>query len=223
MAFYLPESSRRQAAVEPASAAILFIDVQNYNCSKSGAIYRSLTEEEKQEDSTAYFYNRVQSISPNWRHLRDGCRDAGMEVMYTVIQSLTANGRDRSLDYKISGLHVPPGSWDAQMLEVITPGADEIVLPKTCSSVFQSTNINYLLHNIGVRQLLLCGCLTDQCVEHAVRDACDLGFLVTLVSDACATYSEARHNASLQAVAGYCRQRTTAELLQELMQHKKSG
>lgn len=126
-----------------------------------------------------------------------------MEVMYTVIQSLTANGRDRSLDYKISGLHVPPGSWDAQMLEVITPGADEIVLPKTCSSVFQSTNINYLLHNIGVRQLLLCGCLTDQCVEHAVRDACDLGFLVTLVSGkepSCQDWFEDKHEITGQAL-----------------------
>jgi hypothetical protein len=35
--------------------------------------------------------------------------------MYTVIQSLTADGRDRGLDYKLSGFHVPPGSWDAQV------------------------------------------------------------------------------------------------------------
>lgn len=27
-----------------------------------------------------------------------------MEVMYTVMQSLTDDGRDRSLDYKISGM-----------------------------------------------------------------------------------------------------------------------
>ena len=38
-----------------------------------------------------------------------------MEVMYTVIQSLTRDGRDRSLDYKISGMHVPPGSWQAKV------------------------------------------------------------------------------------------------------------
>jgi hypothetical protein len=31
--------------------------------------------------------------------------------------------------------------------------------------------------------------MTDQCVESAVRDACDLGYLVTLVSDACTTDS----------------------------------
>ncbi len=42
-------------------------------------------------------------------------RTAGVEVMYTVIQSLTNDGRDRSLDYKISGFHVPPGSCDAQV------------------------------------------------------------------------------------------------------------
>jgi hypothetical protein len=56
----------------------------------------------------------------------------------------------------------------------------------------------------------------DQCVEHAVRDACDLGYLVTLVDDACATYSVQRQAASLAAVAGYCRQCTAAELLAEL-------
>jgi len=36
-------------------------------------------------------------------------------VIYTVIQSLTADGRDRGLDYKISGFQVPPGCWDAQV------------------------------------------------------------------------------------------------------------
>ena len=43
------------------------------------------------------------------------------------------------------------------------------------SSVFISTNIDYVLRNLGVRQLILCGVVTDQCVESAVRDACDLG------------------------------------------------
>lgn len=68
-----------------------------------------------------------------------------------------------------------------QMLDPLLPLGDEIVLPKTSSSVFQSTNLHYLLRNLGVAQLVVCGCVTDQCVEHAVRDACDLGYLVTLV------------------------------------------
>ncbi|PNW83066.1 hypothetical protein CHLRE_06g305500v5 [Chlamydomonas reinhardtii] len=136
--------------------------------------------------------------------------------MYTVIQSLTANGRDRGLDYVISGFHVPPGSWDAQMIEQLTPGPDEVVLPKTSSSVFNSTNIDYILRAMGVRQLVLAGCVTDQCVAHAVMDACDLGYLVTLVPEATATYSQQRQDAALAAVGGYCRQRSVEQLEVEL-------
>jgi len=66
------------------------------------------------------------------------------------------------------------------------------------------------------QHLMVAGGLTDQCVESAVRDACDLGYLVTLVPDACVTHSQPRHDNSLQAVRGYCRQRTTAVLAAEI-------
>lgn len=46
-----------------------------------------------------------------------------MEVLYTVIQSLTADGRERGLDYKLSGFHVPPGCWDAQVGGTLSGGA----------------------------------------------------------------------------------------------------
>jgi ureidoacrylate peracid hydrolase len=90
------------------------------------------------------------------------------------------------------------------------------VLPKGSSSVFVSTHIDYILRNLGVRQLVIAGLITDQCVESAVRDACDLGYLVTLVPDACATMSEDRHQNSLRAIKGYCRQVTTDALIAEI-------
>lgn len=48
MAFYRPATAPRQAALQPSVAALLFVDVQRYNCSKDGAIYQSLSEEERQ-------------------------------------------------------------------------------------------------------------------------------------------------------------------------------
>ena len=68
-----------------------------------------------------YWWKKLEEVSPIWTGLRDTCREAGIEVMYTVIQSLTADGRDQSLDYKISGFHVPPGSFDAQANPVPWP------------------------------------------------------------------------------------------------------
>lgn len=62
-----------------------------------------------------YFYGRAEELTPRWVRLRQACRDAGVEVAYTVIQSATRDGRDRGLDYRISGFHVPPGCWDAQV------------------------------------------------------------------------------------------------------------
>jgi ureidoacrylate peracid hydrolase len=143
--------------------------------------------------------------------------------MYTVIESLTQDGRDRSLDYKISGLHAAKGSWDAQVIDAIAPGPDEIVIPKTASSVFNATNIDYVLRNLEVRYLILAGLITDQCVESAVRDACDTGYLVTLATDACATYSAERHQNALNAIRGYCRQRATAELVDEIAAQARAG
>lgn len=137
-------------------------------------------------------------------------------MVYTVIQSLTPDGRDRGLDYKISGFHVPPKSWDAEVIQEIQPTLNEIVLPKTSSSVFNSTVLDYILRNLGISQLIICGCVTDQCVEHAVRDACDLGYLVTMVTDACVTYSRERHEASMTAVGGYCRQQETKKVVEEI-------
>ncbi len=76
---------------------------------------------------------------PNMQRLQAACRQAGIEVMYTVIEALTRDGRDLSLDYKISRLFVPgAGSPDAKVLDAIAPVEDEIVLPKTSSSVFIS-------------------------------------------------------------------------------------
>ncbi|KAI8103719.1 hypothetical protein M9435_005053 [Picochlorum sp. BPE23] len=144
--------------------------------------------------------------------------DGDFEYFFDRLErSLRKDGKDRGLDYRLSGFQVQPGSVDARpFIPELAPRENEICLPKTSSSVFNSTNLNYLLGNMGVEQLIVCGCLTDQCIDHAVRDACDLGYLVTCVEDACATFSEERHENALRAFGGYCRIRTTAECIQEL-------
>ena len=60
--------------------------------------------------------------------------------------------------------------------------------------------------------------LMEAATDHqgAVRDACDLGYLVTLVSDACTTESAERHEQSLLGIRGYCRQRRTEEFVAEI-------
>ena len=206
----------REIPIEPKSAALLFVDVQKYNCTWDGGEYAHLSAAEKEERFSYFFRKLRDSALPNMVRLQQACRRSGIEVTYTIIESLTAGGRDRSLDYKITGFNVPKGSPDAKMVDELAPTDDEIVFPKTSSSVFISTNIDYVLRNLGTKYLIIAGCLTDQCVDSAVRDACDLGYLVTVPTDACATLSPERHDWSLRNNRGYCRQITTAELLEEI-------
>lgn len=206
----------REVPIDPARTALLFVDVQKYNCTWDGAEYAHLSAADKRERFAYFFENLQANALPNMVRLQAACRRAGIEVTYTIIESLTADGRDRSLDYKITGFNVPKGSPDARMVDELAPTDDEIVFPKTSSSVFISTNIDYVLRNLGTKYLIIAGCLTDQCVDSAVRDACDLGYLVTVPTDACATLSPERHDWSLRNNRGYCRQITTAGLLAEI-------
>lgn len=205
----------RDVPVDKNDAALLFIDVQNYTM-EGGGEYRDLPPAVI-EERYGYFFREMRARAiPNMQRLQRACRAQRIEVLYTVIEAQTQDGRDLGLDYKISGLFCPKGSHDAKVIDAIAPVGDEMVIPKTSSSVFISTNIHYVLTALGVKSLIVAGVLTDQCVDSAIRDACDLGYLVTLPVDACATHSEARHMSALVNNRGYCRQISTDALIAEL-------
>ncbi|HQT38427.1 MAG TPA: isochorismatase family cysteine hydrolase [Acidocella sp.] len=205
----------RNVPVVAGQTALLVIDVQNYNM-ENGGEYAGM-DAETVEKKYGYFFREMRGrVIPNIKELQTASRKVGIEVLFAVIASHTEDGRDLSLDYKISNMFCYKNSRDGQVLDDVAPVGDEIVLPKTSSSVFISTNIHYILGNLGVKQLIIVGALTDQCVDSAVRDACDLGYLVTVPTDACATQSRVRHEMSLANNAGYCRQITTQALLAEI-------
>jgi nicotinamidase-related amidase len=184
---------------------LLVIDVQNW------------VMDEKNRQPRPEFYADARSfVIPNIARLIEAARGSGVEVIYTVMENFTEDGRDRSLDYKLSNFFIPKGSRDAQVVEEVKPGRDEMVIPKTSSSLFNSTNFEYLARNIGLDTIAVTGFLTDQCVDHTIRDGADRGFHMICVSDACATDTRARHQAALNAFKGYCRMETTDSLLKAM-------
>lgn len=192
----------RDRMLEPKRTAVLMVDVQ-----------LSEITPEYQQEKPDYWHMIHGRALPAQQRLLEAARKRGCEVLYTVIEALTADGRDRSLDHKLSGILVPKGSPLARVIPAVAPLADEIVLPKTSSGVFNSTAIDYVLRNLGVENLIVCGFLTDQCVDMAVRDAADKGYYVVCAEDACATHSEERHARALEAFGGYCRVQEVDELI----------
>jgi len=158
----------------------------------------------------------IEAVRAN-REGKDASR--GSEIVFTYLEALTDDSRDVSLDYKLSGglSNLPSPSSPAKFLPGLSPiiGKD-IAVPKTSCSVFQSTNLDYVLRNLNVEQLVVCGQLTDQCVESAVRDAADLGYLVSVVEDACGAESEDSHLKGLRGMKGFARTVKTEQVLLEL-------
>ena len=203
------EPTSRELPFEPGNSGMLVIDMQNL-CAVRG----QGDDRQNPAPPDDYYYSRLeQLVVPNIKKLISGFRRRRIEVMYTVIQSLTKDGRDRSLDHKLSGYNVPKNSPDGQVIEALAPAAADLVLPQPASGVFNSTNIEYVLRNIGIERLAMVGVYTNQCVESAVRDAADRGFLVTLIEDACATRTPEAHEASIKNLSGYARILKTADVL----------
>jgi nicotinamidase-related amidase len=192
----------RDRAIIEGRPALLIIDVQN------GIVGPAQATSKPEFHATA-----SARVIPNIRRLLNAFRAAHLEVIYTVIENLTQDGRDRSLDYRLSGFNIAKGAWEARVIDEIVPQRDEIVLPKTSSSVFNSTNLDYLLRNIGIEDLFVTGFMTDQCIDHAVKDGADLGYYMSCVHDACAAESGARHEAALSCFKGYCRMLSTDQVL----------
>ena len=194
--------------------ALLVIDLQLGDAHPDHGLLRRMRERGDAEIA-AYYIDRLENlVIPNVRRLQDACREAGIDVIHTKIESLTQDGRDRSLEHKRLNIHHPPGSIDTQFREEVAPQGDEIVLTKTCGGVFNGTNIEYVLRNLGIANLIIVGVITSGCVEVAVRDAADRGFAVTLAEDACASWSVEMESAAIRAMSEiYAKVLSTEEIV----------
>ena len=198
------------------NSALLVVDMQYLDAHKDYGIFLNARKKGVRE-AMNYYRDRLELIVPNIARLQKAFRRKRMEVIQTKIASLTLDGRDRSRGHRDKGIFAPKGSKDAEILKELRPLENEIVLPKTASGVFNSTAIDQILRNLGVENLVITGVVTNNCVENAVRDACDRGYAVILVEDGCAAVSEELHLAAIRAMRDhFAKIKTTAEVIRML-------
>lgn len=199
-------------------AALLCIDMQYLDAARNVGVFAPGRPEAAPPEAQNYYFERLERVVlPNVAALQANFRAKGLEVIHTRIQSLTRDGRDRSAGHKRLDLHAAPGSKEAEFLGEVAPRGDEIIINKTASGMFTSTNARYVLANLGVSALYVVGVYTNECVSTTVRDACDLGFDVTLIEDACATVSRRLQRNTISVLRDrYARILTTTEVLAEV-------
>ena len=174
--------------------ALLVIDIQN--------TYLEPDEDPVEAARWQPFYTRMSDIViPNNKRLIDWARSEGIEVIFARIACQKTNGRDRSLSQKKPGFNyllLPKDSEDSQIVSELNPLNDEIVITKTTDSALTGTNLRLILHNMGIKDVIVSGIFTDQCVSSTVRSLADESFGVLVVHDACAAATMKLHEKELE-------------------------
>ncbi len=182
--------------LDPDETALLVIDIQN--------TYLEAKENNAENARWQPFFERMNNtVIPNTARLIEDARQRGVEVTFARIACLKDDGRDRSLSQKKPGFNyllLPKNRQDSQLVAEISPRADEIEILKTTDSALTGTNLRLILHNMGIKNVVVAGIFTDQCVSSTVRSLADESFNVVVVEDCCAAASDDLHRHELEII-----------------------
>ena len=168
---------------------------------------------------------------PHMMQVLDASRKADIRVFYAL------HRRYRPGDYetwkyiapvqKAAWLHktFEYGTWGGGIRREFEPQPGDIVaLEHWGSSGFANTDLDLLLKKHGIHQLIVMGLIAHTCVEATVRYAAELGYEVTMVRDATASYSDKEMHAALEVnIPNYANAIATANEVVESISSRISG
>ena len=173
--------------------ALLVIDPYNDFISEGGKIWDRLRG-----------VAEANQCVPHMMQVLDAARKSGIRAFYAL------HHRYRPGDYE-TWKYIAPiqkaawsrktfeyGTWGGEIRREFEPRPGEIVAQEHwCSSGFANTDLDLQLKKHGIHQLIVVGLIAHTCVEATVRYAAELGYEVTVVRDATASFSEVEMHAAL--------------------------
>ena len=177
--------------------ALLVVDMQNGFCHPEGSFTRIGMGLEGADEAVRNAAIAVEQA-----------RGAGFPVVFT--RHLYRPGRaDEGLALKqnspalagVDGLEA--GTWDAEVVAELGCGPSDLVVDKVRFDAFQWTSLEPLLRGLGVDDLVVCGVVTNICVETTIRSAFMRDFPVIMLADCCAAQSRRLHDLSVEVLSAY--------------------
>jgi nicotinamidase-related amidase len=171
--------------LDPATTALIVIDMQNDFCHAEGYYGRA-------SRNIAQLAAAVTPVAT----LLERARGAGLTVAFTRLVHDEARGAMEERHtikprlWTAHGKRLTPGTWGADVVDALRPVAGELIIDKHGFSAFDDTTLDQDLHQRGVKTLLLAGVVTYACVLATGFSAFDRGFDVLLVKDAVGSWNE---------------------------------
>lgn len=194
--YYATAEEPDDIRLDPDTTALLVVDIQT-------TYLEDKETPEETERWRPFFDHMRNTVIPNNQRLIAECRERGVEVIFARIACQKNNGRDRSLSQKKPGFNyllLPKDRPDGQIVPELAPQGDEIVVMKTTDSALTGTNLRLLLHNMGIKDVIVSGIFTDQCISSTVRSLADESYGVVVVDDCCAAATLELHKRELEII-----------------------
>ena len=205
-----PHGILEECYYEKDKLALVIIDMQNYMTQYR---YSGKWSSRGAED---YYYIRCEKlIIPNLIKIIDFFRKNNIRIVYTRIASQDKNFSDtpstskknlvddENIDKEGKRWNLFKDEDSSQIDSRIKPEENDIVIMKTGSGAFCSSEIDLILRNNNISRLIFSGGLTDACVSSTIRQAWDRGYLCTILEDACISSSMEDHNAEINILQKY--------------------
>lgn len=206
--------------LERHATALLVIDIQNVFLVQDLPAETDALARHEWERWRPYRERMQNIVLPQTQRLLDAFRGWDMDVFWARIACLTRDGRDRSLSQARPGFNnllVPRDDPAGQIVPQLVPLEHEVTILKTTDSALTGTNLRLMLSNMGIKNVVVTGIFTDQCVSSTVRSLADESFNVVVVEDACAAATDDLHRHELTIINNiYCQVLSTDEVLQVL-------
>lgn len=194
-----PESAE---AIDPATTAVLVVDMQNDFASPGGMM-----------DASAIDITAIRETIPPMAASLAAARAAGIPIVFIKMAyepDLSDFGSANSPNGKLLFGRVSTGSlirgtWGAEVIDELDPQPHDTSIYKTRFSGFYKTDLDEALARLGVKNLVVVGCTTSICVESTIRDAYFRDYEVTLLADCTAEpvgdeFDRSNHDATLHMV-----------------------
>ena len=175
--------------VDPGSAAIVVIDVQNDFVADDGWAAGVGWDPKLNQEAA----RRLQRFLEHGR--RAQVPIVFIQAIYDEIY-LGAPMLERNKRRGVEGGRCLTGTWGADFY-LVAPQPGEPIVRKHRYSAFAETELNTVLRHLGVQSLLLTGVYTEGCVESTARDGYFLDYYITLVEDCCGTTTQEIHQCVL--------------------------
>jgi len=78
------------------------------------------------------------------------------------------------------------GSEGAKIDTRVAPSEGETVITKNFPNSFRETHLKDSLDDAGIKNVTICGAMSQMCIDGTARAAADFGYNTTVVTDACA-------------------------------------